>query len=260
VEYFFNAGIEPIIVTPPPGHDPDSFVREYGKDAVYRLLDEGVDYLSFRFNKINSTALTMREKEQMAREIRRLGAKIDDTLRRNVFYSKAADRLNLPPSTFEKGMASIQDEQDEKVAPERVRNINVIESEFLSAFIIRPVLLEGAWKDISPDDLHGPGHGKIYSLFIEHYRETGEIRPDRLIEQLDSETEKSAMALIATLEWGELDLGGVVKDYKRMILDQKRKRQIASLQLQLSEAEKEGNRELAQKLTREIKYLLEKRP
>jgi len=257
VEYFFNAGIEPIIVAPPPGHDPDSFVREHGKDAVYRLLDEGVDYLSFRFDKIDSGSLTMREKEQVVREIRQLGTKIDDTLRRDIFFSKAAERLNLPPSTFDKRRIK---SRDDETAPERVRNTNVIESEFLSTFIIRPVLLETVWKDISPDDLQGPGHGKIYSLFIDEYRESGEIKPDELIEQLDTEAEKSALALIATLEWGELDLGGVVKDYKRMMLNRKRKRQISSLQAQLSAAEKEGDRELAQKLTLEIKYLLEKRP
>ncbi len=256
VEYFFNAGIEPIIVTPPPGHDPDSYVREYGKDAVYQLFEEGTDYLTFRFDKIDSAALTMREKEQIVRDIRQLGARIDDTLRREIFFSKAAERLNLSPSAFEKRPGG---PRDEEIAPERVRNINVIESEFLSTFVVRPMLLEGVWNDVSPDDLQGPGHDAIYSLMIDSYRKSGEIKPDELIEQLETEAEKSAMALIATLEWGELDLGGIVRDYRRMILNQRRKRQIATLQAELARAEQEGDREQAQKLTQEIKYLLDKR-
>ncbi len=256
VEYFFNAGIEPIIVTPPPGHDPDSYVREYGQQGVYRLLEEGVDYLTFRFEKIDIGALGMREKEQVARDIRHLGAKIDDDLRRDIFFSAAADRLNLPVSAFEDKTAH---GRDDKIMIERSRNIQVIESEFLSTFLIRPILIESIWKDISPDDFTGPGHAAIYSLMLDAYRDTGEIKPDELIEKLGTEAEKSALALIATLEWGDLDLGTVVKDYKRVILDIKRKRQIASLQKELAEAEAAHNRELAQKLTREIKYLLDKR-
>jgi DNA primase len=256
VEYFFNAGIEPIIVTPPPGHDPDSYVREYGQQGVYRLLEEGLDYLSFRFDKIDIGALAMREKEQVARDIRHLGAKIDDDLRRDIFFSAAAERLSLPVSAFEVKSAR---GRDDRIMVERSRNIQVIESEFLSTFLIRPILIESVWKDVSPDDFTGPGHKAIYSLMLEAYRSTGEIKPDELIEKLESEAEKSALALIATLEWGDLDLGTVVKDYKRMILDIKRKRQIAALQKELAGAEAARNRELAQKLTREIKYLLDKR-
>jgi DNA primase len=256
VEYFFNAGIEPIIVTPPPGHDPDSYVREYGRQGIYRLLEEGIDYLSFRFDKIDIGALTLREKEQIARDIRHLGARIDDDLRRDVFYSAAAQRLNLPVSAFEDKAAR---SRDANILTERSRNIEVIESEFLSTFLIRPILIESVWNDISPDDFTGPGHKAIYSLMIDVYRETGEIKPDELIEKLGTEAEKSALALIATLEWGDLDLGTITKDYKRMILDIKRKRQIATLQKELAEAEQAHNRDLAQKLTREIKYLLDKR-
>lgn len=256
VEYFFNAGIEPIIVTPPPGHDPDTYVREYGQQGVYRLLEEGIDYLSFRFDKIDIGALSMREKEQVARDIRHIGAKIDDDLRRDVFFSAAAQRLNLPISAFEDKAARAR---NGKIMAERSRNIQVIESEFLSTFLIRPILIESIWNDISPDDFTGPGHKAIYSLMLEAYRDTGDIKPDELIEKLGADAEKSALALIATLEWGDLDLGTIVRDYKRLILDRKRRRQIAALQKELAEAEAAHDRERAQKLTQEIKYLLDKR-
>ncbi len=256
VEYFFNAGIEPIIVTPPPGHDPDTFVREYGRQGVSRLLEEGLDYLSFRFSKIDIGTLGMREKERVARDIRHLGAKIDDDLRRDVFFSAAAERLNLPVSAFDDKTAR---ERDREIVAERSRNIKVIESEFLSTFLIRPILIENVSKDISPEDFTGPGHAAIYTLMLKAYQETGDIKPDELIEKLDTEAEKSALTLIATLEWSDLDLGTVVKDYKRMILDIKRKRQIASLQKELADAEAAHNQDLAKKLTREIKYLLDKR-
>jgi DNA primase len=256
VEYFFNAGIDPIIVDQPPGQDPDSFVREHGPEAVHKLLAEGVTYLSFRFDKFDPTALTSREKEQVVRETRSLAAKIDDPLRREIFVAAAAERLKLPATAFrlEPGKAK----KDGRI-PERVRNTNVLESEFLSLFVTRPALIEIVWNDIAPDDLQGPGHRALYTLMIEAYRAGGEIIPDKLIESIDDETEKSGLAFISTLDWGDLDLAGVVKEYKQMILNQKRERQITALREQLAEAEKKKDRDLAQKLTGEIKYLLEKR-
>ena len=94
---------------------------------------------------------------------------------------------------------------------------------------------------------------------IESYRASGEINPDKLIEAIDDQTGKSGLAFISTMEWGDLDLAGVVKEYRQMILNQKRERQITALKEQLARAEKQGQRDEAQKLAREIKYLLEKR-
>lgn len=257
VEYFFNAGIEPIIVSPPPGYDPDLYVHEFGPAAIYKLLEEGVPYLAFRFDRVDPGSLSMREKEQVVRETRSLAARIDDPLRREIFIAAAADKLGLPPSAFKAEPARTD---QEPAIPERSRNINLLESEFLSLLVTRPLLIESVWNDISPDDLIGPGHQAIYSLMIDSYRASGEINPEKIIEALKSEVEKSGLAFISTLDWGELDLAGIVREYRQMILNQKRNRQIASLKDRLAAAEKDGNTELAQKLTREIKYLLEKRP
>ncbi len=256
VEYFFNAGIDPLIVNPPPGHDPDTYVREYGAEGVQQLLSEGISYIAFRFDKVDSSALTSREKEQVVKEVRSLAGKIDDPLRREIFIASAAEKLKLSAAAFQPDTSKTKSVEQ---VPERTRSINVLESEFLSMFVTRPQLIEMVWNDISPDDLRGPGHKALYALMIESYRATGEINPEKLIESISGETEKSGLAFISTLEWGDLDLAGVVREYRQMILNQKRERQITVLKEQLAAAEKQGDRETAQKLTREIKYLLEKR-
>jgi DNA primase len=257
IEHFFNAGIEPIIVTPPPGHDPDTFVREYGPPGVHKLFEEGSDYLSYRFDRVDASALSLREKEVVVRETRSLAAKIEDPLRREIFISAAADRLGLPMSAFH---TATETTETDRVQPEPGRSVNILESELLSIFVTRPTLIEMVWNDLSPTDLRGPAHGAIFARMIESYRKTGEINPEKMIEAVTDQTEKSGLAFIATLAWGELDLAAIVKEYKQKILGQKRDRQIESLREQLAAAEKSGNRDLAQQLSREIKYLLEKRP
>lgn len=256
VEFFFNAGVEPLIITPPPKHDPDSFVREKGPEEVYKLFEKGVPYLASRFEKTDFGAMTMREKEQLVREIRTLGAKIDDPLRRELFLASASQMFNLPKTTFD---AEIPAQTTTPREPEQVRDINVIESEFLALFFDQPLLIEQVWDDISPDDLKGPGHSAIFARLLQSYRQTGEINADKMIEEIEDSTEKSGFSFISTLDRGGLEPASAVGEYKKMLLNRKRDAALAEIKARLRQAEKEGDKALAEKLTREIKYLLEKR-
>lgn len=256
VEYFFDCGIEPMIVTPPPTHDPDSLVRQFGGTEVLKQISQGVPYLAFRFDRVDMSALSMPEKERVVREIKALAGKIEDPLRRDIFVASAAEILRLPVGAVTPGEPQ---QKAPTLLPDRVRNIQIIESELLSLFVNRPQLIELVWDDIAPDDLNGPGHRGIYTAMIGAYRESGRIDPDRLIEHLTGDVEKSGLALIATIDWGDLDLTGVVKEYKRMLLNQKRQVHLADIKQKLAAAEKRGDHDQAEKLMREIKYLLEKR-
>ena len=257
IEIFYNAGIEPLIVSSPPGQDPDSFVREQGAPAVYKLLEEAVGYLAFRFDRIDFSALSLTEKENIAREIKSLAAKIDDPLKQDIFISTAADKLQIPPATLQPGTTVKMTESE--FMPGRVRNINILESELLSLFVNRPPLIEMVWTDIAPDDFAGPGHSELYALMLQAYKDTREINPDKMIESLKDDQLASGLTFISAQDWGDIDLTGVVKEYKQMLLNQKRERLLKQLKEQLAKAEKDKNSDLARKLTQEIKYLLEKR-
>lgn len=256
VEHFYNAGIEPMIATPPPGHDPDTLVRKFGATEVHQQLTNSLPYLAFRFQRIDVHALTLREKEQAVHEIKGLAGKIEDPLRREIFISSASEYLKLPAKTFLPGQPQ---ERPEEPA-DRTRNLNLIESEFLSLFFMEPPLIETVWDDIAPDDLKGPGNSAIYAGMIRSYKQDGKIESERLSQELTGETERSLLTFIAAYdEWGKIDPATVVREYKRMILNRKREQQLSRLQAELAEAEKKGDRATAEKLTREIKYLLEKR-
>lgn len=255
VENFYNAGIEPMIVSSPPDKDPDSFVREQGPEAVNKLIENSEDFISFRFNRVEISDLSVREKENIAREIKSLASRIDDSLKRDIFISSASEKLKLPA-------ASLQSDASKgtvQPAPEHTRNINILESELLSLCVNHPPLIELIWTDISPADFSGPGHSDIYANMLETYKSTGEINPDKMIEALKDQSLISGLAFISTLDWGDIDQTGVIKEYKQMLLNQKRNRQIAQLKDQLAAAEEKGDQELAIKLQTEIKYLLDKK-
>jgi len=256
VEHFFNHGIEPLILTAPAGHDPDTLIREKGPEAISELSEKALPYLAFRFEKADYKALSLREKEQAVREIKSLAMKIEDPLRRDIFLSSASEILKIPETTLRDDKIRVKGE-DEII--ERKRSLQVIESEFLSLFMAEPALIATVEKEIAPEDFSRAEHKALYKRMIDHYRKERKIDPDRLLAEIDNDTEKSALTLISTLDWGELDLPVVVLEYKTVLLNQKRQARLDRLQNELKAAEKEGDNDRAEKLIREIKYLLDKR-
>ncbi|MEE9441463.1 MAG: DNA primase [candidate division Zixibacteria bacterium] len=255
IENFYNADIEPLIVSTPPKFDPDTFVRNNGAEAVQKLIQNHENYILFRFGDAKSHDFSSREKERIAKAIKSLASKINDPLKRDILIASAAERLNLKISS----LRSTTPRDTNQIPLESTRNINILESELLSLCVNHPPLIELIWNDISPNDFSGPGHGDIYANMLEAYKRTGEINPDKMIESIKDPSLVSGLAFISTLDWGDIDLTGVVKEYRQMLLNQKRNRQITQLKEQLAAAEEKGDRELSIKLTTEINYLLEKK-
>ncbi len=256
IENFFNAGIDPYIVSSPPGQDPDTYVREQGPEATQKLLSDAMGYLSYRFAKIDFSSLSLNEKEEVAREVKTLATKIEDPLKQGIFISTAADKLQIPPATITPGTKSSLTEDN---MPAQVRDINKLESELLSLFIHHPPLLELAWKDIAPDDFVGPFHAEVFGKIIDSYKATGEINVNKMVEDPANKEITSSLLIISTLGIAAKDMTELARGYKLNMLKRKRTRNLNKLREQLSQAEKDGDIDEAKKLTSEIKYLLEKR-
>lgn len=255
VEYFYNFGIEPFIVSSPPGTDPDSIVQEQGSEGISKLINDAIPYLDFRFKDFNLSAMTMREKESIAYEVKSIASRISDDTNRDIFISAAADKLGIDSMKIR---SSYYGKLLEKSIPESFRGLNILEAEFLSLILSKPMLVERVWNDIAPEDLRGPGHQVIYSKMIELYRENGKIDADRLIKGITDPSIGSALTLIATLDLGDIDHSNIIKEYRQMLLKQKRRDKLIRLKKQLVEAEKGGDSKLAEKLAKEINYLLVK--
>ncbi len=255
IEHFFNFGIEPVVAEIPAPHDPDSYVREFGADALREILARGVPYLTYRFGGFDVRAMTMQEKESLAREVRSLAEKISDDLRREIFIGTAAEKLGLS--------SAVLSPQPEEYSPagkqgDRARNVAVLESEFLAICLNHPEVIESVRRDISPDDLHREELQGLYRLMLDMFDAEGEIDVSRLIEAAGSPKEKSALAFISTLEYGETELENMANEYRHMLIKIKRQRLLDRLRKKMAEAEARSDGATVSELEKEIKYLLEK--
>ncbi len=90
----------------PSGHDPDSFVREYGVDRLSQLVGEASPLPEFVFDQlVNEHGMTLDGKRAIVAELQPLLTSAVSPLQRSVVLTHFAEKLGLSPDDF-KGMAA----------------------------------------------------------------------------------------------------------------------------------------------------------
>ena len=91
-EIFVEAGLLGRAAFLPKDDDPDTFVRQYGKDAVEKLLDQAVPLADFYFSWLQRRhGSTLEGKSQTASEIGRLLTKVNNPFEVDLLIRRAAD-------------------------------------------------------------------------------------------------------------------------------------------------------------------------
>jgi DNA primase len=97
LELLVGEGVGATVVTLPQGKDPDSFVREFGKDAFLARMAAAQDLVDFLLTRAEErTGLTgIEEKAEAARQVLHLLAKMQEGVRRAKYVQKLAERLGV---------------------------------------------------------------------------------------------------------------------------------------------------------------------
>ena len=104
VETVFAAGIEPQVVLLPEGEDPDSYVRQHGREQTLRVLSAGVDFVDFVM--AGRPLSTVSEQRAALTELVALLRAIADDTTRELYANRIADRFRVDKAVLLRGGAS----------------------------------------------------------------------------------------------------------------------------------------------------------
>jgi DNA primase len=86
----------------PPGHDPDTFVREQGLEQLERMLDAAIPLAEFALDKlIEKYGLTLDGKSRIIEELRPLVQAATSDLQRSMVIAHFSEKLGIPGQQFE---------------------------------------------------------------------------------------------------------------------------------------------------------------
>jgi DNA primase len=203
-------GLQPSVVTLPPGEDPDSIVRREGSAAMAAYLDQAVDVLDRKIQILEERGyFESIEKRRTAvdRLLPTLRAAADPTLR-DLYVSRVASRTGVRPETLEQELvkgperpASRPPTRAPRPRGPRVPRMGA-ERQLLLVLVKNRDWIEAAAEQVGPDDFVDAGYRAVFELLI---REP-ELR--HVSAEIDSTTARRLEELLGNEE--ELAHGGRV--------------------------------------------------
>lgn len=253
VDSLYDAGLEVKIIVAPEGEDPDSIAHRYGSDKIEELKSDAIGFIPFRITDFDKKSAGIIEREKIIKEISTIGSKINDPTRRSLFYDEAANLLGVDQNVLQKAV-NTEKKVETKASPKRQR-LNAVETSFLSLLLNNPGIIDDILENISPDDFDSKELSRLYLAIVEQYKSDGVIDARRLMDNAKDERFISIVAEISSQEWLPEQIETETKKLIKLMVTEKRKRQITILKKQLARAESEKDNEKAKSLTEEIKGL-----
>ena len=208
------------------GHDPDSFINEFGLKAFQKLLDESISLSSYFLSKVKEFNLeTLEGRAQAAAFAIPIINKINNTVIKEVYASEVSKLCGMDIKSMDAPSSPSARDDSELVirsssnTPVRVKAVINI----FSALLAYPTIAQESIFDELKDDL------KFSFLFVilDLYRQTPDIKPSRVIESLESEQIKGyfSEAVVAGLELSEKNALKLVNDCMDILLKNQKDRE-----------------------------------
>lgn len=216
VPLFLAEQMEGRVALLPPGHDPDTFIREKGLAELASLLDSSEPLAEFIFSQLVKThGLTLTGKSRIVEELRPLVKAAESPLQRTVMVSHFAEKLGIPSAQLTQSLDGAHAPLVVASAPPRqAAALTSAQKRLAGLLVMHPSSLPRLEEAGIREYIAG-GVGEILFLQIKSLLEKdGEVQPEDLLMVLPSGVERdfvtemllNASSLVQhTLDGDELD-------------------------------------------------------
>ncbi len=107
VSFFLAEQVDARVAVLPDGHDPDSYVREKGPEAIEKLVDGANPLAEFVFETLSRQyGMTLEGKNKIVSELQEIIKAGDDLVQRSLMIAHFSEKLGISPAQFEEGLPS----------------------------------------------------------------------------------------------------------------------------------------------------------
>jgi len=208
------------------GHDPDSFINEFGLKAFQKLLDESISLSSYFLSKVKEFNLeTLEGRAQAAAFAIPIINKINNTVIKEVYASEVSKLCGMDIKSMDMPSSpSVRNDHERVIrssanTPVRVKAVINI----FSALLAFPTIAQESIFDELKDD---PKFSFLF-VILDLFRQRPDIKPSRVIESLESEKIKGyfSEAVVAGLELSEKNALKLVNDCMDILLKNQKDRE-----------------------------------
>jgi DNA primase len=254
----YDTGAEPKIIRLPKGHDPDSFVREAGKEGLLKQVAGATDVIDFIKNGIAGKFADqpLSRQEKIIKALAETIGLIQDPLRRGLLAKRISDKFDLPPGTLDVGVRKAPpDSRTEASAKSPGREKP--EREFLALLLSHQEYIDNREANIDSSLFVDEINARLFDLIRSMRTQGDTVNVSGLFDRLEDEKERQRLSEIGMIEFDpdEMELRYRERlDALQLIAVKKR---LQELKAQIAEAESGSRPERLQELLGERQKLNE---
>ena len=275
VGLFVKEGVEAHVVMLPTGHDPDTFVAEFGPEAFYGLTEKALEVMSFLMKTAEKKhGLTVGGKLAILEDLLRPLAAIEDISARQLYIKELSERLGIDEKTvLEKvretigvlakerqiqarraeRFAQAAQGRPSQAAPARKSSPeNRLEQQIVAMMLQYPEILPEIEESNVLDYFMDDTLLLLGRLILDHPPGT-EKGVSNLMSMVDDAEKRNILASLSIKEemWNQRDCRKIISK----LINHSPKRHEISLKAQISAAERDNNQDLVIKLLGELHKL-----
>lgn len=195
-DLFQAEGVEVMVVTMPQGHDPDSYLRDFGPVALTKLIEQSKDYLSFLVDllsteySLDSPAGKNGLVEKISRQIRTWS----NSIMVHESLKKLAHLVHVPEDVIGVGQAVMPHvylRRSSGVGMAEIDPDRILESDLLRWLILQgesmPALVATAQQYLDESHFRSPVCLRVYNSFIQLFSRDGRCDLIQLVSELQEE-------------------------------------------------------------------------
>jgi DNA primase len=253
VPFFLAEQVDARVAVLPDGHDPDSYVREKGPEAIESAVEQASPLAEYVFDTLSRQyGLTLEGKSRIVSELQEIISAGDDSVQRSLMMAHFSEMLGISPAQFEKGPTpgTVIKPEAKISSRENLKALLRKERQLLDFLILYPeyfpdLLTAGIEEAIA--------NSAVMNIFQVLKKLAGEelLTPDRLLMGLpEGSAERQYVAELLIL--GDRNDDGENEEYARRMCDEmllwmekeQNRRDGAGLQKQIRRAQASGDEAL----------------
>ncbi|KMQ51042.1 DNA primase [Chitinispirillum alkaliphilum] len=169
-----------LILQLPSGDDPDSFIKENGKNEFLKLAERATPAFTFMIDKTVSEndSSSAFGKKQIIEKLTPYMKSLSDPLIRDEFAKELSEKLDISVHHVTKIFRGERSDLEENPQTESVNNkqfLNSLEGNFLRILLTSPSLIDQAKQYVAPQTLTNKLSKNIYSIILDSYARNGSL-------------------------------------------------------------------------------------
>jgi DNA primase len=232
VDLVIENGLDVSVAELPAGHDPDTFVKEFGREAFQKLVDGAVSFLDFKASMLKAEGLfaTPEGKTQVVRSLVETIARMKDELKRTIYVKSVAEKYDIYESVLFRELESILGKEAGRIPAGRGREATasseraqadrgqalphepmaVPERDLLKVMVENgPAMVQHIFSQIGPESFRHPDARSLVQLLMDRGGEAWEV--EGLVNQVEDARLKSLIADLVFSKyeiskgWGDIE-------------------------------------------------------